>query len=83
LTEEKEKKRLSWKDYVSIIIAMLTTTLSRALRSPTQGRVFWATQFSRWAPVPEGMQLDGIKQIRERRGLDPNPPRAEEFIERE
>jgi len=57
--------------------------IAEELRSSTQGRAFWATQFSRWAPVPESMQLDVIKQIRERRGLDPNPPRAEEFIERE
>jgi elongation factor 2 len=53
------------------------------LRSSTQGRAFWATQFSRWSPVPESMQADIIKQIRERRGLDPNPPKAEEFFERE
>jgi elongation factor 2 len=53
------------------------------LRSSTQGRAFWATQFSRWSPVPEQMVLDIIKQIRERRGLDPKPPRPEEFIERE
>jgi len=33
--------------------------------------------------VPESMQLDVIRQIRERRGLDPNPPRAEDFLERE
>jgi elongation factor 2 len=53
------------------------------LRSSTQGRAFWATQFSHWATVPEQMQMDVIRQIRERRGLNPNPPRAEEFFERE
>jgi elongation factor 2 len=51
------------------------------LRSSTQGRAFWATQFSRWAPLSESMQADIIKQIRERRGLSPTPPRAEEFYE--
>ena len=53
------------------------------LRSSTQGRAFWATQFSRWSPVPENMVLDVIKQIRTRRNLAPNPPRPEEFLERE
>ncbi len=53
------------------------------LRSSTQGRAFWATQFSRWAPVPESMQADTISQIRERRGLSPTPPRAEDFYEAE
>jgi len=55
--------------------------LADELRSSTQGRAFWATQFSRWSPVPESMQVDVIKQIRERRGLSPTPPRAEEFYE--
>ncbi len=53
------------------------------LRSSTQGRAFWATQFSRWAPVPEQMQAETIKAIRERRGLSPIPPKAEEFFEAE
>jgi elongation factor 2 len=53
------------------------------LRSSTQGRAFWATQFSHWAPVPESMQADVITQIRERRGLPPTPPRAQEFYEEE
>jgi elongation factor 2 len=55
--------------------------LADELRSSTQGRAFWATQFSRWAPVPESMQADIISQIRERRGLSPLPPRPEEFYE--
>jgi elongation factor 2 len=55
--------------------------LAEELRSSTQGRAFWATQFSKWAPVPEQMQADTVKQIRERRGLSPTPPRAEEFFE--
>jgi elongation factor 2 len=55
--------------------------LAEELRSSTQGRAFWATQFSRWAIVPEQLQGEIIKQIRERRGLPPTPPRAEEFFE--
>jgi elongation factor 2 len=55
--------------------------LAEELRSSTQGRAFWATQFSRWSPVPDQMQSEIIKQIRERRGLNPTPPRAEEFFE--
>ena len=53
------------------------------LRSSTQGRAFWATQFSRWAMVPEQMQSEIVKQIRERRGLSPQPPKADEFYESE
>jgi len=57
--------------------------LADELRSSTQGRAFWATQFSHWAPVPDSMQLTVIGEIRKRRGLSPTPPRADEFLERE
>jgi len=57
--------------------------LADELRSSTQGRAFWATQFSHWAPVPASMQMSVIAEIRERRGLNPTPPRTEEFLERE
>jgi hypothetical protein len=33
--------------------------------------------------VPEQMQAETIKQIRERRGLSPTPPKPEEFYEAE
>jgi elongation factor 2 len=55
--------------------------LADELRSSTQGRAFWATQFSRWAPIPDSMQMDVIRQIRTRRGLSPTPPRPVEFLE--
>ncbi len=55
--------------------------IAEELRSSTQGRAFWATQFSRWAIVPEQMQAEIVKQIRERRGLSATPPKAEEFFE--
>jgi len=55
--------------------------LAEELRSSTEGRAFWATQFSRWAPVPEQMQSEIVSKIRERRGLSPAPPKAEEFFE--
>jgi len=57
--------------------------LADELRSSTQGRAFWATQFSHWAPIPDSMQLTVIGEIRKRRGLNPTPPKAEEFLERE
>ena len=55
--------------------------LAEELRSSTEGRAFWATQFSRWAFVPEQMQGEIVSKIRERRGLSPVPPKAEEFFE--
>jgi elongation factor 2 len=43
--------------------------IAEELRSSTEGRAFWATQFSRWSIVPEQLQGEVIKKIRERRGL--------------
>jgi elongation factor 2 len=57
--------------------------LADELRSSTQGRAFWATQFSRWAVVPESLQATTIEEIRKRRNLSPEPPKAEEFFEKE
>jgi len=53
------------------------------LRGSTQGRAFWATQFSRWAPIPEQMQAETIKKIRENRGLSPESTKPEEYFESE
>jgi elongation factor 2 len=57
--------------------------ISDELRSSTQGRAFWATQFSRWAPVPDSMQMEIISKIRTRRGLSLTPPRPIEFLEQD
>jgi elongation factor 2 len=57
--------------------------LAEELRSATEGRAFWATQFSHWQNCPESMQADIIAEIRKRRGLDPRPPTADEFFEKE
>jgi elongation factor 2 len=57
--------------------------ISEELRGSTQGRAFWATQFSHWSFVPESMQTTIIAEIRKRKGLSPAPPKAEEFFEKE
>jgi elongation factor 2 len=54
--------------------------LANELRSATAGRAFWGTEFSRWAPVPDSMLMDLVKKIRQRKGLKPEPPRAQDFI---
>jgi elongation factor 2 len=57
--------------------------IAEELRSATEGRAFWATQFSNWSYLPESLQAEVIGEIRKRRGLDPRPPTAEEFFEKE
>jgi elongation factor 2 len=55
--------------------------LADEMRSATAGKAFWATEFSRWAPVPENLALDVIMKIRERKGLPKSLPRLEDYIE--
>lgn len=55
--------------------------LADELRSSTQGKALWATQFSRWAYVPEKIQSKIVSEIRQRKGLTTKPPEAEEFLE--
>ncbi len=72
------------KGHLAYIIGELPTAetfdLSEALRSATAGRAFWGLEFSRWAPVPASMQHQVIAEIRKRKGLPPEPQKAEDFI---
>jgi len=47
-----------------------------AIRSATGGRVLWNTENIGFEPLPRQLQTDIVRQIRERKGLkpDPNPP---------
>ncbi|MEM1885775.1 MAG: elongation factor EF-2, partial [Candidatus Jordarchaeales archaeon] len=55
--------------------------LANDLRSKTSGRAFWQTQFSRWAEVPKSLLSEVIAEIRKRKGLKPEPPKPEEYID--
>jgi elongation factor 2 len=58
-----------------------TFDLSEVMRSASQGRAFWGTEFSHWAPVPQSMLMQVITDIRKRKGLPPEPQKAEDFME--
>jgi len=47
-----------------------------AIRSATGGRVLWNTENLGFEPLPRQLQPEVVKQIRERKGLkpEPNPP---------
>lgn len=65
------------------IPAAETFDLAEVMRSTTSGKAFWSLSFSRWAPVPASMQKAIVTEIRTRKGLPPEPPRAEDFIVKE
>lgn len=55
--------------------------LAAEMRSATEGRAIWATEFERFDPVPREMQEQVIKSTRKRKGLKLEPPKPEDFID--
>ncbi|MEJ2260842.1 MAG: elongation factor EF-2 [Nitrosopumilaceae archaeon] len=65
------------------IPASETFTLSEEMRGQTAGRATWNTSFKAWAEVPKSMFQTAIADIRKRKGLAPEPPSVNEFIDKE
>jgi len=60
-----------------------TFGLSAEMRSATSGHAFWQCTFSHWERVPENIAPEVIRRIRERKGLPPEKPTPEMFIDEE
>ena len=58
-----------------------TFGLSADMRSATSGHAFWQTQFDHWEKVPESIAMEVIAEIRKRRGLPEDIPKANKFID--
>jgi elongation factor 2 len=58
-----------------------TFGLSADMRSATSGHAFWQTQFDHWEKVPESISMEVIAEIRKRRGLPEEIPKANKFID--
>jgi elongation factor 2 len=65
------------------IPAAETFDLSEVMRGATAGKAIWNTHFKCWSPVPSSMMMNVVREIRKRKGLPEEPPRAEEFIDKE
>ena len=52
-----------------------------AIRSATGGRVLWNTENMGFEPLPRQLQTDIVKQVRERKGLKPEPNPASYYME--
>ncbi len=52
-----------------------------AIRSATGGRVLWNTENMGFEPLPKQLQPDIVKQIRERKGLKPEPNPATYYMD--
>jgi elongation factor 2 len=55
--------------------------ISRDLRSATSGRAFWQSTLDQWEKVPDKLAVDVIAEIRKRKGLPSDMPKAERFLE--
>ena len=75
------------KGVVSIVIgevpASETFDISQVMRGQTAGKAMWNTFFKAWSPIPKSLVAQLIPDIRKRKGLSPEPPKAEEFFDRE
>jgi len=71
---------------LSIIKASLPVAnsfgLAAELRSETEGRAIWATEFEKFDVTPRELQEQVIRDTRKRKGLKPEPPQASEFMEK-
>ena len=75
------------KGVVSIVIgevpASETFDLSEIMRSQTAGKAMWNTHFKSWSEIPKSLLLQVVSDIRKRKGLAPEPPNPNEFIDKE
>jgi len=55
--------------------------LAAELRSETEGRAIWGTQFDKFERLPRELQNQVVQETRKRKGLKPEPPRPEEYME--
>lgn len=60
-----------------------TFDLSEVMRGGTAGKAMWNTHFKLWQAVPSSMLIPLVAEIRKRKGLNPEPPRPDEFIDKE
>ena len=55
--------------------------LAAELRSETEGRAIWGTQFDKFERLPRELQEQVVRETRKRKGLKPEPPQPEEYME--
>ncbi len=60
-----------------------TFDLSEIMRGQTAGRAMWNTHFKAWTPVPNSILTKVIADIRKRKGLAPEVPSPDEYVDSE
>ncbi|MGC8671780.1 MAG: elongation factor EF-2, partial [Candidatus Micrarchaeia archaeon] len=62
-------------------VAEVIKGFSNELRSLTQGRAIWYTEYAGYEKLPEDLQSKVVREIRKRKGLPEEPPKPEEFMD--
>jgi elongation factor 2 len=65
------------------IPASETFDLSEKMRGATAGKAMWNTFFKSWQAVPSSIFRPLVADVRKRKGLNPEPPSPDEFIDKE
>jgi elongation factor 2 len=65
------------------IPASETFDLSEKMRGATAGKAMWNTYFKSWQSVPNSIFRPLVADVRKRKGLNPEPPSPDEFIDKE
>lgn len=55
--------------------------LAAEMRSETEGRAIWGTEFDRFDPMPRELQEQTVRETRKRKGLKLEPPKPEDFMD--
>jgi len=79
ITSSEQKGPIT--NIVGYIPVRQTFGLAAEMRSATSGHAFWQSTLERWERIPEAIALPIIKEIRLRRGLQPEVPTADRFID--
>ncbi|MGA3110720.1 MAG: GTP-binding protein [Candidatus Bathyarchaeia archaeon] len=58
-----------------------TFGFSKELRSATSGRAFWQSFFDHWEKMPQKLSSQVLADMRQRKGLSPEVPKPEKFLE--
>jgi elongation factor 2 len=73
------------KGFLTVISGLIpvseTFSFSKEQRSATSGRAFWQSFFDHWEKVPQKLALQIISNLRQRKGLPPQVPIPEKFLE--
>ncbi|HIH36465.1 MAG TPA: elongation factor EF-2 [Methanocellales archaeon] len=52
-----------------------------SIRSATEGRALWSTEYAGFEPLPSNLQVDIVRQIRQRKGLKLEMPKPSDYVD--